>query len=73
MSAGMESKEDFYLEHSGLEQKDEINTFSNWNKASTPLSGQTRNDVASGICSESQTIGPCMQSRKKLSALNHSF
>ena len=34
----------FNLERSELEQKYEINPFSNWNKASAPLRGQTRNN-----------------------------
>ena len=43
------------------------NPFSNWNKASAPLRGQTRNDdhVASGVYSEFQTIDPCMQGNCK--------
>ena len=58
--SGMKSEEDFDLERSVLERKDEINPFSNRNKASAPLKGQTRNDVASGICFEFQKNGACM-------------
>ena len=57
----MESEEDFDLERSVLERKDEINPFRNRNKASAPLMGQTRNDVASGICFEFQKNGACMR------------
>ena len=48
--SGMESEEDCNLKRSALEQKDEINPFSNQNKTSAPLRGQARNDVAGGIC-----------------------
>ena len=41
--SGMESEEDANLECSVLEQKDEINPFSNRNKAGAHLRGQTRN------------------------------
>ena len=58
--SGMESEEDANLERSVLEQKDEINPFSDRNKAGAHLRGQTRNIVATGICYEFQKNGACM-------------
>ena len=54
----MESEEDCNLERSALEQKDEINPFSDQNKTSAPQAG---NDVAGGISFEFQKNGACMR------------
>ena len=52
---GMESEEYCNLERSALEQKDEMNAFSNQNKTSAPEAG---NNVA---CFEFQKNGACLQ------------
>ena len=54
----MESEQDCNLERSALEQKDEINPFSDQNKTSAPQAG---NDVAGGICFEFQKNGVCIR------------
>ena len=69
--SGMESEEDANLKRSVLEQKDEINPFSNWNKAGAHLRGQTRNIVATGICYEFQKNGACMRRNCKYIHFNH--
>ena len=69
--SGMESEEDCNLERSALEQKDEINPFSNQNKTSAPLRGQARNDVAGGICFEFQKNGAYMRRNCKYIDFNH--
>ena len=59
--SGMESEEDANLERFVLKQKDEINPFSNRNKAGADLRGQTRNIGATGICYEFQKNGARMR------------
>ena len=70
--SGMESEEDANLECSVLEQKDEINPFSNRNKAGAHLRGQTRNIGATGICYEFQKNGACMRRNCKYIHFNRS-
>ena len=69
--SGMEPGKDFKLERSALEQKDEINPFSNQNKASASLRGKARNIVASGICFEFQKNSAYMRRNCKYIHFNH--